>query len=795
MQGLVSNNQSIPLIAVTFVGNVVENIGVFTVEQEYVNSSNKRLETIYIFPLSLDVTITDVVLKLNDKTLQSKLIEKKEARQQYSKAIEEKHKTMLLEKNDSNYLIKVGNIEPFEKVSIKYTYFQDIKYDGEKYSLIIPTNIAPHYSSNTKSTSTSSLSNIKYSNKNETVFNVDIKWTSSNDITEFRTLTHISDAVIKKESNCCQLTLKTVGLTQDFNLFCKTKTDIDVMCNDDGKNIYSCYYIKLDEQETKCDPSTFTNIFVLDCSGSMFYDRTKIIQALEALRLFFMSLTIGSYYNIIIFGTSYELLYNENKIYNEVNFKNTIEKIKTINKDLGGTELLQPIKYLLNMPVNNKVNVFILTDGQVENIQEIVDNIKDRRKPLMRFFTIGFGKDADRNLCAQIAEVGCGNCRMAVDITNADLQQMLIEQLDISKKDYYYDLQLHIGQHAKILKTQNYVFPNTICKMLTRVSSDKFKDVETVKLTYINSADNMVYGVGVIPKLTVDNNIIKKLFARELIKSIESGEKHEGFNIVDLSLENRIMCTKTSFLIVDETRKVDDNVPLKSVEIPHYDVLLMNNDDNKMSMSKTYYKSSKPLKSVQNTIPIAKEYSKTTSRIPTFGQLVGRIMSHVTPKTSVNYNDDDGDEEEGECDKECEEEDDDNNSDDENLTGGLFDEDEENDGDEEVARVFSKTISKPKDDDSPKITPVFSEIIPKSEDIKINKNDITKYQNFDGSFKYVPEVLSILNITETTLKDVASKSKCTLLKKYHELIREYLTNKPEYKLIIKKLNDYIKTMT
>src|SRR5689334_19154916 len=110
--GLISNNHHVPLKTVSFVGIINENIGEFTVTQQYNNDENKLLETVYLFPLSTSASITNVTIQINDRVLQSKLTTKNEASQEYSTAIENKHKALLLEKLELGYQIKIGNIEP-----------------------------------------------------------------------------------------------------------------------------------------------------------------------------------------------------------------------------------------------------------------------------------------------------------------------------------------------------------------------------------------------------------------------------------------------------------------------------------------------------------------------------------------------------------------------------------------------------------------------------------------------------------------------------------------------------------
>ena len=82
------------------------------------------------------------------------------------------------------------------------------------------------------------------------------------------------------------------------------------------------YYLKYQQQEAKSDtPSLF--IFLIDQSGSMSGSAIRIVS--EAILIFLQSLTKGSYFQLIGFGSTFKKINDKPVEYNKDNVKNTMD--------------------------------------------------------------------------------------------------------------------------------------------------------------------------------------------------------------------------------------------------------------------------------------------------------------------------------------------------------------------------------------------------------------------------------------------------------------------------------------
>ncbi|KAL4502149.1 hypothetical protein ABPG72_000384 [Tetrahymena utriculariae] len=169
-------------------------------------------------------------------------------------------------------------------------------------------------------------------------------------------------------------------------------------------------------------------IFLLDRSGSM--SGQPISRACQALTLFLKSLPTDSYFNIISFGSRFELLFPQSVKYNSQNLEQSVSIISKYSANLGGTEIYNPLN---NVFKQNRIQgynkqIFLLTDGEVDSPEQVVRLIRSNNK-FSRVHSIGFGSGADQYLINQSAIAGKGISKI-VDL-KCDLSEVIIDMLSL----------------------------------------------------------------------------------------------------------------------------------------------------------------------------------------------------------------------------------------------------------------------------------------------------------------------------------------------------------------------------
>eukprot|EP00727_Mastigamoeba_balamuthi_P000406 m51a1_g10362 hypothetical protein (1828) ;mRNA; r:59099-68626 len=156
-------------------------------------------------------------------------------------------------------------------------------------------------------------------------------------------------------------------------------------------------------------------VFVVDRSGSM-ENNKKIQQVQDALRLLLSSLPVGSLFNIVGFGSSFQKLFPESREYTTESVAIARSYVDALKADMQGTMLLEPLQCVLDAPVSDNTTrcVFVLTDGDVEHPYEVIECVRSRRDPShCTVFGLGIGKDCYRSLLQSLADASHGVAEFA----------------------------------------------------------------------------------------------------------------------------------------------------------------------------------------------------------------------------------------------------------------------------------------------------------------------------------------------------------------------------------------------
>uniref|UniRef100_A0A4W4DX04 von Willebrand factor A domain containing 5B1 n=1 Tax=Electrophorus electricus TaxID=8005 RepID=A0A4W4DX04_ELEEL len=154
-------------------------------------------------------------------------------------------------------------------------------------------------------------------------------------------------------------------------------------------------------------------VFLIDRSGSM--SGVNISRVKDAMLVILKSLFPACMFNIVGFGTTFKPLFPTSQNYNEESLATACNHVKTIRADMGGTNILAPLDWVLRQPGQrgHPRQLFLLTDGAVSNTGKVIALVRSHA-PFTRCYVFGMGQ-ACRRLGSSLAAVSRGCAEFLAD--------------------------------------------------------------------------------------------------------------------------------------------------------------------------------------------------------------------------------------------------------------------------------------------------------------------------------------------------------------------------------------------
>ena len=318
----------------------------------------------------------------------------------------------------------------------------------------------------------------------------------------------------------------------------KNKNNIKEPEGNNNIDLIEQYYSKKELVE---HPGVF--IFLIDQSGSMEGEPINLVK--EALTLLIQSLPKDSYYQLIGFGSQFNTYDPTPKKYTKKNIQSTKSFIKTLDAELGGTNIKDPLKSIFSNNYYSSIKlpkyVILLTDGEVFDKDEVLNLILQNNS---KFYvhSIGLGSSFDKDLIKGVGINGKGSYQYCSKLE--DLNKTIIMTLNkcmLSIYDFNFTLMNKNLNVIKIFENPDKCFiqfSNLIFGFLVKGQIDKDetinieiensekgkKNMNKIPLFFSSSKDSIVP----LYKLQQGNELSKILFCLYLkIKRDEIPIKEE----------------------------------------------------------------------------------------------------------------------------------------------------------------------------------------------------------------------------------------------------------------------------
>lgn len=486
--------------------NINEIYATTEITQYFINKLDNPIELIISFPIKEEISLNKFIIKIGEKTVSSKIMEKKEAEQKYKDSLNEGNIPFLgsLGNEEKSFSINIGNINPKEKVTLKAFFIQNIGTQDMSYEFIImekyptfhykelsiddPRNkiikanfiietqskitrlIAPFFDEMAETKSIYEVifgkdykkAEIFYIKNPDDQQNKDVidprygkEFGYPGKVNEPTYLTSFS--ILFRTQNMNKPTLyyqfnpelKEISYSINYVYSSEKLKNIPIPEIPDQDNKIS-YYSKYENNLINETPSLF--IFLVDQSGSMDGEPIKLVK--QSLLIFIQSLPPGSYFQLIGFGSTFKK-YNEKPI--EYNTKN-VEEIKNIiyklDADFGGTNINAPLKSIYDDNSYSEINlnrhIFLLTDGQVNDRDGCIKLITENNNKF-RLHSFGIGNDFDKYFIERSGKLGKGSFFFIDDVEG--ISPIIIKALNSCLRPYLIDIHFNFQNYKKQIQS------------------------------------------------------------------------------------------------------------------------------------------------------------------------------------------------------------------------------------------------------------------------------------------------------------------------------------------------------
>jgi Ca-activated chloride channel family protein len=411
-----STGGPIPLFGVKAKVEIIGRGARVRVFQRFRNQETKAVEAIYKFPLPEGAAICGFKAHVDDRVIEGKVEEREKAFEIYDRALIKGHGGYLLDQERPNiFTLSVGNLNPGSEVLVEIEYVTLLDGDGKTVRFFLPMTISPRYIPD----GAQDDSGIPVDGKLHPAYATDVPYglSVSLNIHEGRQLKsvespshHIRLENMKGDTVRVSFSSGEVRMDRDFVLCIAYEEAFKSRAyhyHFEDENFLQLDLLLDQDDLNKARPKEVSReiVFVLDCSGSMGGD--SIQQAKRALEICLRGLPQGVGFNLCRFGSRYEFMFKGSEKYSETSLNKALAYLHRVDADLGGTEILAPLKAICSTRNDSRQDIILLTDGQVSNEQEIFELIREHRAHT-RVFPVGIGAGCNEHFIKGLARAGDG---------------------------------------------------------------------------------------------------------------------------------------------------------------------------------------------------------------------------------------------------------------------------------------------------------------------------------------------------------------------------------------------------
>lgn len=538
------------------------------IKQVFVNPHNIELEGQYQFPLPAESAVKYLSIKVADKEIIGKIMEKEAARKVYQKAKKQRKKAILMEQQRPNlFTNKIASIPAHSRVIVTLQLILPVTFTNEQFNFRLPLAMTTRYQpENFTKSPAQKTTTLLAPLKNliaQSQASINVELNAGIPIESISSQSHkLKTRILDNKETSFLITLdkQKVLANRSFEISWQLKPSLLPQISTfsekvDGEHFTLLTFFPPKRDELESIPRDI--IFIIDTSGSM--QGPSIRQAKSSLQQALIQLSEKDSFNIIAFNNTVDELFTSTKLFSQQNKRFANHFIENLNAN-GGTEMYRPLSKALVMKQDieqsNKAirQIIFITDGAVANEFELMQLLDGARKNF-RLYTVGIGAAPNGYFMKKAAQFGRGKY---VFIQNThEIQNKISKLMTQISQPAVSDIQIILDNH-------NYQHLDIYPKHIPDLYLDEPMQVTIKSALPITSAQisgntaTLPWYHQVIVNKNQSSHGVSTLWARrkieDLLDSLVSGANREDVKdtVIATSIAHQVISPYTSFIAVEK---------------------------------------------------------------------------------------------------------------------------------------------------------------------------------------------------------------------------------------------------
>lgn len=577
-----ADGSPVPLLGVHFKGRLEGSALDLTVSHRFRNAEKAAIEAVYVFPLPEEGVVHGLVVRSGDRVIRAVAEEREKAFEIYDRALADGNGAFLLDQERPNiFHISVGAVSPGAEVVAETTVTLPVRVTGKELRLALPTTISPRYTpASMDAADRAEWERVTppYARSVPYGVTLELEILAAEAIRAVDSPSHPLRVELDGSRAVIGLGAGVSAMDRDIvvRLELAAAPQAVAWASMRGERDH-CRLEFAPVVEPPKDAPPRGVMFVVDCSGSMGGD--SIREARRAVEICLRSLRVGDSFRILRFGSRMDDLTGGWRTFDQERLDDTAKKLRGMDADLGGTEILPALQDVFRDLALQAVDVVVLTDGQVSNEADVLEFVR-RSRDRMRVFSFGIGAGSSEFLVRGLARESGGEAEFI--FPGERIEPKVLRQFGRIQTPRVSDLSVDwAGRRVEAAPAAfPPLFSGDAWSLTARAKAgEAFRDGERVRVTGRTEAGPLEWEVAV--RRVPEGGALPMLWVRDRLRDLEerfgapsaSRQKRPSdpsrSEAVGLAVEYGIASSLTSLVAVEErSDKEKTSGPLELRRVP-----------------------------------------------------------------------------------------------------------------------------------------------------------------------------------------------------------------------------------